>query len=65
VHQFLFLVAAVFGDNPDAAPLLCTALLWAYGLRLYFTNRSMASIFDDRILWLEHGPGRVPLVGQW
>jgi hypothetical protein len=51
--------------NPNAPLILYTALLSLYYLRPYFTSRSMTSIFDYGIVWLEHGPVLVLLIRQW
>lgn len=50
---------------PNAPLILYTALLSVYYLRPYFTSRSMTSIFDHGIVWLEHGPVLVLLIRQW
>jgi hypothetical protein len=50
--------------NPNAPPILSTALLSVYCLRPYFTSRSMTSIFDHGIVWLEHRPALVLLIRQ-
>jgi hypothetical protein len=50
--------------NPNAPLILSTALLSVYYLRPYFTSRSMTSIFDHGIVWLEHRPALVLLIRQ-
>jgi hypothetical protein len=51
--------------NPNGPLIVYTALLSLYYLRPYFTSRSMTPIFDHGIVWLEHGPVLVLLIGQW
>jgi hypothetical protein len=51
--------------NPNAPLIIYTALLSLFYLRPYFTSRSMTSIFDHGIVWLEHGPVLVLLIRQW
>ena len=51
--------------NSNTPLILYTALLSVYYLRPYFTSRSMTSLFDHGIVWLEHGPVLVLLIRQW
>ena len=51
--------------TPNPPLIFYTALLSMYYLRPYFTSRSMTSIFDHGIVWLEHGPVLALLIRQW
>jgi alpha-1,6-mannosyltransferase len=51
--------------NPNAPLILYTAMLPMYYLRPYFASRSMTSIFDYGIVWIQHGPILLLLIRQW